>query len=281
MGTLQEKLSYLSETKEAIKQAIIAKNVVVEDADTFRSYAEKIESIKSGGDGSVVVSSVVKAALASEILSPADVVASPVSPNIISEVVVSGAKMTSRTFSSAEEADGYVFSNSIWGNDRAPYMAFDGNASTFWSTESTDDQNGCFIGYNFHKLIENVTIQLTTSTDNVPDVKFKFQGCKDSEITEDSVWEDVTDEIGLDQYQSKTTLEYNIKSATPYCAYRLYIISGRQGSTTYGWAVYEMSIKGDKTLEVSTSVFTQSLQTVLDKVESGTCFSTVRILKGE
>lgn len=49
MGTIAEKLTYLEGTKSAIKDAIIAKGVEVTDADTFRSYAEKIESIEAGG----------------------------------------------------------------------------------------------------------------------------------------------------------------------------------------------------------------------------------------
>lgn len=48
MGTINEKLTYLNETKEAIKTAITNKGVTVEDADTFRSYAEKIDSIVGG-----------------------------------------------------------------------------------------------------------------------------------------------------------------------------------------------------------------------------------------
>lgn len=49
MGTIAEKLTYLEGTKSAIKDAIIAKGVEVADTDTFRSYAEKIESIEAGG----------------------------------------------------------------------------------------------------------------------------------------------------------------------------------------------------------------------------------------
>lgn len=41
-----ENLEYLKETKEAIKEAIINKGVSVQDTDTFRSYAEKIDSIE-------------------------------------------------------------------------------------------------------------------------------------------------------------------------------------------------------------------------------------------
>ena len=49
MGLVQ-KLNYLLDTKEAIKEAIVNKKVEVSDSDTFRSYAEKIGTIKDGGD---------------------------------------------------------------------------------------------------------------------------------------------------------------------------------------------------------------------------------------
>ena len=45
MGTINEKLNYLLQTKEAIKEAMINKNVEVSDTDTFRSYADKINGI--------------------------------------------------------------------------------------------------------------------------------------------------------------------------------------------------------------------------------------------
>lgn len=45
------KLDYLLETKNQIKNAIIGKGVSVEDTDSFRSYASKIEQIESEGTG--------------------------------------------------------------------------------------------------------------------------------------------------------------------------------------------------------------------------------------
>jgi hypothetical protein len=47
--TLADKLKKVKEAKEAIKDAIIKKGVEVLDTDTFRSYADKIESIVAGG----------------------------------------------------------------------------------------------------------------------------------------------------------------------------------------------------------------------------------------
>lgn len=49
MGTIADKLSYLNDTKTAIKDSIIARGVSVSDSDTFRSYATKIGEISGGG----------------------------------------------------------------------------------------------------------------------------------------------------------------------------------------------------------------------------------------
>lgn len=47
MGTLNEKLDYLKETKSQIKEAIISKGQEVSSSDTFRSYASKISAINT------------------------------------------------------------------------------------------------------------------------------------------------------------------------------------------------------------------------------------------
>lgn len=49
MGTINEKLDYLATTKSKIKAAIMAKGVAVDDATTFRQYADKITSIPQEG----------------------------------------------------------------------------------------------------------------------------------------------------------------------------------------------------------------------------------------
>lgn len=46
MGSIRAKVEYLEGAKKAIKEAIVAKGVAVADTDTFRSYADKIDSIK-------------------------------------------------------------------------------------------------------------------------------------------------------------------------------------------------------------------------------------------
>lgn len=49
MSTTEDKLRYLIDTKNIIKQSIIDKGVTISDSDTFRSYADKISSIQAGG----------------------------------------------------------------------------------------------------------------------------------------------------------------------------------------------------------------------------------------
>lgn len=50
MGTLTEKINYLKQTKQYIKEAIISKGQSVSSSDTFRSYASKIENITTESD---------------------------------------------------------------------------------------------------------------------------------------------------------------------------------------------------------------------------------------
>lgn len=47
MGTVGNKIDYLNETKGLMKQSIRNQGITVEDTDTFRSYAEKIDNIQS------------------------------------------------------------------------------------------------------------------------------------------------------------------------------------------------------------------------------------------
>lgn len=48
--SLADKLNYLQDTKNRIKEAIKEKGVEVSDTDTFRSYADKISEIQSNGN---------------------------------------------------------------------------------------------------------------------------------------------------------------------------------------------------------------------------------------
>ena len=53
MGTTAEKLTYLADTKTAIKDAIVSKGVEVSEGTTFRQYAEKIGEIKQSSSSDV------------------------------------------------------------------------------------------------------------------------------------------------------------------------------------------------------------------------------------
>lgn len=55
MGTIADKLSYLSDIKEAIRTAIINKGVDVPTSDTFMSYADKIGQISGDGGSDIYV----------------------------------------------------------------------------------------------------------------------------------------------------------------------------------------------------------------------------------
>lgn len=65
MGTIEDKLNRLLDTKEDIKNAIVAKGQAISDNDTFASYAEKILAIQTGTDTSDAT------ATAADILRPA------------------------------------------------------------------------------------------------------------------------------------------------------------------------------------------------------------------
>lgn len=55
MSSINNKLSYLSETKEQIKNAIIGKGVEIQVETSFRAYADKITEIEIGGENPVSI----------------------------------------------------------------------------------------------------------------------------------------------------------------------------------------------------------------------------------
>ena len=57
MGTINDKLNYLNETKNQIKNAIVEKGVEISETDTFRSYADKISNISAGNNEEITYNS--------------------------------------------------------------------------------------------------------------------------------------------------------------------------------------------------------------------------------
>ena len=59
MGTIEDKLNKLLDTKAAIKTALIGKGQSISDSDTFASYADKIGAISvtatDDGEGNVTI----------------------------------------------------------------------------------------------------------------------------------------------------------------------------------------------------------------------------------
>lgn len=103
MGTLADKLQYLKDTKDAIMNAIIEKGVAITSLDTFRSYADKIKSITSGGEPTVydTVSSVDK--------NPYDYISKDsFSDNLTSVTMVTVDNLTSNIVGSPTNHDGIL-----------------------------------------------------------------------------------------------------------------------------------------------------------------------------
>ena len=59
MGTTDEKLDYLAQTKSDIRDAIVSKGVTVTSQDTFRTYATKIGQISGGSSFSMSMTNIV------------------------------------------------------------------------------------------------------------------------------------------------------------------------------------------------------------------------------
>lgn len=59
INTLNTQLTYLEETKQQIKQAIINKGQDIQDNDTFRSYVDKINNLTDTRDGTATANEIV------------------------------------------------------------------------------------------------------------------------------------------------------------------------------------------------------------------------------
>lgn len=55
MGTINDKINYLNETKQAFKNSLQNKGIEVADTDTFRSYVEKIDGMEVGEMGAICI----------------------------------------------------------------------------------------------------------------------------------------------------------------------------------------------------------------------------------
>lgn len=72
--SILDKLNHLNDTKDLIRQAIIAKGISVSESDTFRSYAEKIAAISTGGSGGEITGTTPKTVTLAEACEAGDIV---------------------------------------------------------------------------------------------------------------------------------------------------------------------------------------------------------------
>lgn len=106
MGSIADKLTYLNNTKSAIKDALIAKGQQVSASDTFRSYAEKVRNI-SGGGGTIVSKSITQNGTYYASSDHADGY-NPVTVSVPEPVLLSKIIVQNGTYRASDEnADGY------------------------------------------------------------------------------------------------------------------------------------------------------------------------------
>ena len=97
--------------------------------------------------------------------------------NVLTTVIPT---MTSNTAPSGTCSSSSNFSG------RQPYMAFDGNASSYWMASGS---TGNFVAYDFGSDVKAAKIHIETGTTGSPDFRFKVQASADG-VT----WDDITSE---------------------------------------------------------------------------------------
>lgn len=146
------------------------------------------------------------------------------------------------TFLSEENAEGIVYASSSYSYyNHAPYKAFDGNGTTAWICDGTVDASGQYLIYNFSKDVYPSAISLFYKSQN-SSVSFIVQGCKDSALSDDNEWVNLSEEISFAQNGSS---EINIQTSsdTPYKMFRVYITGGVVNVNVYT-IIYEIKIRG-------------------------------------
>ena len=128
--------------------------------------------------------------------------------------------MTSNTTPSGE-----AFASSTYSSSYPAYYAFDGNNTTFWSSQSSGDQ---YVGYKFTSAVNINKLYMYPNLNSGTDYEFKLQGSNDN-----STWTDLkTFEIdGL------TPTYIDVNSNNSYMYYRVLRDSGWQAFTVQFYQV--------------------------------------------
>ena len=124
-------------------------------------------------------------------------------------------EISSDTFSTEAEAEDYVFFSSWYGSyGRYGWKAFDGDTSTQWCCQSTDNMNGEYIGYNFGKAIEPSSLKIVYKNSNQANPSFIIQGSNG-----DDAWDDLSEEVSQ-TVNGTYTETYDISSQNKYSMFR-------------------------------------------------------------
>lgn len=151
--TITDKLTYLSSTKNKIKQAIVNKGVAVSDSDTFRSYADKIGRIQGGETKTIL---------------------SPVSSGLLhwfDAIDNNGYNQHSNSASGWYNKGGYLYTGDT-NTGNAYYHAATKLGTVTWGTnylELTNEKSGFYIYnllpcFNKQEITMEAVITLTNST---------------------------------------------------------------------------------------------------------------------
>lgn len=152
---IQEKLDYLEDTKQAIKQAIIDKGVEVSETDTFRSYANKVGEISSSGGSFYGVTFT----------------------DLFGEVDESG-KLNSSTnqanlvFDGINDIGDYVFYQKYVYNKTFPYSV------SFPDLIKVTGKYACSYMCNYNKVVTEIDLKNLTSVDGDYSCESMFANCE-------------------------------------------------------------------------------------------------------
>ena len=201
MSTTADRLNYLENTKLAIKQALTDKGVTVSDSDTFRSYANKIDEIQSGGTQifytdepaptspsyNKIINTIKKIDLSQmteitlgHLFEYCSGLEEIIWPSNLKKMLENKAEMyTYYTFRDCSSLKSIDLSNFYTGNSHSMTYMFYGcsnltslNLSTFDTSKVTD------MAYIFGMCLKLTSLDISTfDTSNVKNMTYMFYGC--------------------------------------------------------------------------------------------------------
>ena len=245
MGSISDKISYLEQTKREIADAIVEKGqTVVYESDSFRSYANKIKEINSGGSGGVDLIGDISGFTNEQYSTLGaylqycvdngylpDMNNLPLIPYASNNVMPSGKVIYSYYSGNSFPANGY-------GTDGLQYYAFDGREDTC-ACINRENVTGAWIGYEFNspKTVKRVKIKAGNYlASNSFTVKYQYY----AEATDS--WVDVGDPITVTGYDNGSYGEFDINLEAPVKAtkHRLYVVETKVSGTNVMIVMFQL-----------------------------------------